>query len=54
MPESMKEVLRKCWGFDTFHSLQKQAMECVCCGRDSIVVLAAGGGKSLCFQAHAR
>jgi hypothetical protein len=54
MPEIMEEVLRKYWGFDTFLPLQKQAMECVCCGRDSIVVLPTGGGKSLCFQAHAR
>jgi ATP-dependent DNA helicase RecQ len=53
VPESIEAVLRKYWGFDKFFPLQKQAMECVCRGRDSIVVLPTGGGKFLCFQAPA-
>jgi ATP-dependent DNA helicase RecQ len=53
MPETISEVLHKYWGFDRFLPLQKQAMECVCQGRDSVVVLPTGGGKSLCFQAPA-
>lgn len=49
----MKAIIKKYWGFDKFLPLQKEAMECVLSGRDSIVVLPTGGGKSLCFQAPA-
>ncbi len=46
-------VIRKYWGYDGFLPLQQQAMRCVLAGRDSVVVLPTGGGKSLCFQAPA-
>ena len=49
----MKEIIKKYWGFDGFLPLQKEAIHCVLSGRDSIVVLPTGGGKSLCFQAPA-
>jgi len=49
----LTEVLRKYWGFDSFLPLQAEAMGCVLQGRDSVVVLPTGGGKSLCFQAPA-
>ena len=41
------------WGFSDFRPLQREAMHAVLEGRDSLVVLPTGGGKSLCFQAPA-
>lgn len=43
-------ALKKYWGYDHFRPLQLQAMQCVLEGRDSVVVLPTGGGKSLCYQ----
>jgi len=50
---SLVDVLRHYWGYDRFLPLQEEAMRCVLEGRDSVVVLPTGGGKSLCFQAPA-
>jgi ATP-dependent DNA helicase RecQ len=51
--EQLRTILRKVWGFDDFRPLQAEAMGAVLAGRDSVVVLPTGGGKSLCFQAPA-
>ena len=50
---SLLEVLQKHWGYDSFRPLQREAMEAVLAGRDSVVVLPTGGGKSLCYQVPA-
>jgi len=50
---ALANVLRQYWGYDRFLPLQAEAMNCVLQGRDSVVVLPTGGGKSLCFQAPA-
>ncbi|HEX2441096.1 MAG TPA: DEAD/DEAH box helicase, partial [Methylomirabilota bacterium] len=49
----MHETVRRIWGYDRFLPLQEDAIACVLDGRDSLVVLPTGGGKSLCYQAPA-
>lgn len=43
-------VLQRVWGYSSFRPLQRDAIDAVLAGRDSVVVLPTGGGKSLCFQ----
>jgi len=50
---AVQDVLARYWGFTSFRPLQREAMDAVLAGRDSVVVLPTGGGKSLCFQAPA-
>ena len=49
----LNEILERYWGYTSFRPLQREAMEAVLGGRDSLLVLPTGGGKSLCFQAPA-
>jgi len=49
----LEDALARYWGYTAFRPLQREAMEAVLEGRDSLVVLPTGGGKSLCFQAPA-
>ncbi len=53
MMQKLIEVLGKHWGYHDFLPLQKEAMGSLRTGRDCLVVLPTGGGKSLCYQAPA-
>jgi ATP-dependent DNA helicase RecQ len=44
------EVLSRWWGFDRLRPLQAEAIRAALAGRDSLVVMPTGGGKSLCYQ----
>src|SRR5499425_3921374 len=53
MLDQLKAVIARTWGFRELRPLQEPAMRAVLEGRDSLVVLPTGGGKSLCYQAPA-
>jgi RecQ family ATP-dependent DNA helicase len=48
-PPAPEELLRR-FGLDAFRPGQREAVEAALCGRDSLVVMPTGGGKSLCYQ----
>ncbi|HEX6082877.1 MAG TPA: DNA helicase RecQ [Thermoanaerobaculia bacterium] len=47
------DIVQRTWGFSSLRPLQRQAIDAVLEGRDSLLVVPTGGGKSLCFQAPA-
>jgi ATP-dependent DNA helicase RecQ len=49
-PGDIEDLLHQYWGYSSFRPLQREAIDAVLAGRDSLVVLPTGGGKSLCFQ----
>ena len=47
---SPQEALQRYFGFDAFLDGQEEVMNAILSGRDGLVVMPTGGGKSLCYQ----
>lgn len=48
--DAVLDVVRHVWGWDSLYPMQREAIDAAIDGRDTLLVLPTGGGKSLCFQ----
>src|SRR5947207_2746008 len=46
----LSETLHRYWGYESFRPGQENIVRSIAAGRDACVVMATGGGKSLCYQ----
>ena len=58
MPQSpdlqeAQAVLQQVFGYPSFRGLQGEVVEAVCAGKDALVLMPTGAGKSLCYQVPA-
>jgi ATP-dependent DNA helicase RecQ len=53
MPDSPQQLLREVFGYERFRGHQAAIIEAVLAGRDAVVLMPTGGGKSLCYQVPA-
>lgn len=44
------EILQKYWGYSNFRYPQKEIIQAIVEGKDTLAILPTGGGKSLCYQ----
>ncbi len=47
------EILQQNWGYPAFRPLQKEIIDSVLEGKDTLALMPTGGGKSICFQVPA-
>ncbi|MGU3840257.1 RecQ family ATP-dependent DNA helicase, partial [Vibrio diabolicus] len=49
-PVTPQRVLEEVFGYQTFRDGQQEVIEAAIEGKDSLVIMPTGGGKSLCYQ----
>lgn len=53
MTDKYLDILREYWGYDDFRGIQREIIESICAGRDTLGLMPTGGGKSITFQVPA-
>ena len=48
--QELLRLLKRFFGYDTFRPLQAEIIQRTLTGKDSLVLMPTGGGKSICFQ----
>ena len=50
MPDTVQQILRDVFGYERLRGNQASIIEAVLAGKDALVLMPTGGGKSLCYQ----
>lgn len=53
MADIYLDILRKYWGYDDFRGIQREIIESIGSGKDTLGLMPTGGGKSITFQVPA-